>query len=93
VAGVFYWSESSFSGECTADRVPVRSQEEAEEEYNSMFPDHGKGFSDLAQAPQEWGAMDAEEAGQQTPQEVDTATGQSLVRGQMLGQVVALQQR
>lgn len=58
-----------------------------------MFPDHGKGFSDLAQAPQEWEAMDAEEAGQQGPQEVDTSTGQSLVRGQMLGQVVALQRR
>jgi len=57
-----------------------------------MFPDHSKGFSDLAQAPQEFEVMD-EEAGQQAPENVDSSAGQSLVRGQMLDQVVALQQR
>ena len=58
-----------------------------------MFPDHGEGFADLAQAPQEWEAMDTEEPGQQTAQEVDSSTGQSLVRGEVLDQVVTLQQR
>lgn len=57
-----------------------------------MFPDHSKGFSDLAQAPQEFDVMD-EEAGQEAPGDVDSSSGQSLVRGQMLDQVVALQQR
>ena len=73
--------------------MPCPTQEEAEDEYNAMFPDHGEGFADLAQAPQEWEAMDTVKAGQQTAQEVDSSSGQSLVKGEVLDQVVALQRR
>jgi hypothetical protein len=58
-----------------------------------MFPDHSKGFSDLAQAPQEFPVMDAEETGREASENAESSTGQSLVRGHMLNQVVALQQR
>ena len=67
-------------------------QEEAEEEYKRLFPDHSSAFADFEAIPDGIEPMDLSEgAFDPGKEEVDSKAGQALLQGQLLSDLASLQ--
>ena len=68
-------------------------QEEAEEEYKRLFPNHSDSFAAFERPPTAFSDMEVEHSETADADTVKSSAGQSLLRGRLLNEIVELQQR
>lgn len=76
-----------------AQKAGLCLQEEAEAEYKKLFPDHDDTFAEYEAPPNAYGGVDAETGQQSSAEVVQSSAAQSLLHGQTLNEVAALQKR
>lgn len=78
---------------CQQSKGICTLQEEAEEEYKRLFPDHSESFAAFERPPTAFSDMEVELSETANADTAKSSAGQSLLRGRLLNEIVELQQR